>query len=123
MPPIELQRMHTEPLAQAEIESGSCLHPPALQVKFREAVPDEEVAAHEFEQLLCGEVVAHICISQACRNAHRSRCCRKQGCFRNAETAFGEQAITRSEVFMFFASIIWIVKNFVPYRVAQFHRA
>src|SRR5207245_1782367 len=63
VPSVEFQRMHPEPLAEAQIECGCCFHPPALQIKFREAVPDEEVSSHQLEQLLCGQMVAHIGIA------------------------------------------------------------
>src|SRR2546429_2385187 len=45
-PPIELQRMHSKPLAQTEIERRRRFHPATLEIQLCQAVPNENVSAH-----------------------------------------------------------------------------
>src|SRR5947209_3852833 len=43
---VELQRLHPKARAQAEIEGGRRLDPPAVELKLAVAVVDEKVGAH-----------------------------------------------------------------------------
>src|SRR5262245_2801202 len=43
--PVELQRIYTEPLAEAEIERGCRFDPVTVQIQFGETVPDEEITS------------------------------------------------------------------------------
>src|SRR5208282_23535 len=74
--PIELQREDTESFAKAQVEGRRSFHPPTLKMKLGEAVPDEEVAANQLDELLRGEVVAHVGIADPRGDAHGlGRCC------------------------------------------------
>src|ERR1019366_3146989 len=115
--------MHTETFAEAQVEGGRSFHPPAFKIKLGEAVPDEEVATNQLEELLCGKVVAHIGIADPRGDVHGPGSRGKQGSLRNAESSFGTQAIAGSKVRPILARPVGIVMNLVADRVVQLYRA
>jgi len=123
VPSIELQRMHSEALAETQVERGRRFHPPALQVKFGEAVPDEKVSAGQLEEFLRGEMVPHVGVAHPGGNAHGPGGRRQESSLWYAKPSLGAQAIAGSKVSLSLAHVVGIVENVVADRVIQLHGA
>jgi hypothetical protein len=123
VPPIELERMHSEALTETQVERGRRFHPAALQVKFGEAVPKEKVSPGQLEEFLRGEMVPHVSVAHPGGNAHGpSSGCQKSSLW-YAKPSLGAEAIAGSKVSLILARIVRIVENVVAYRVIELHGA
>src|SRR5215469_4443405 len=92
-------------------------------MQLRVAVPDEKVSAHQLEQLLCREMIAHVSKGHPRGNAQAARPgCQQRG-FWYAESSTGAQAIAGSKVLFLIAPIVGIVENFITHGVVELHCA
>ena len=57
---VKLKRPHSEAFTKPNVEGGSRFHPPAGKPELGEAVEDEQVRPEPGQQLLAGQVVAHV---------------------------------------------------------------
>ena len=120
---VEIERMDTESGTEAEIKSGSGFDPAAIEMKFREAVPSEEIGAEEGEKLFRGEMVADVGIANSGGDADGSCRGSEQSGFGNAETSFGAKTIGSTIVGACFAAKVRVEENFVADSIIKFDGA
>src|SRR3954467_12816462 len=90
--PVKLERLDTEAGAHREVERRRCLHPFSIQEEIGVPVEDEEIGAHLGSQRRRGEVVFHVGIAHAGRNARGPRTSGEERRLRHAPAFVAFQA-------------------------------